>query len=88
MSISSSDRPLYSMRRRGNDLEALEQRLGLLPAMGLDDADDDVVAVLLAGARGLQHFVGLADARCGADENAQLADAAFLAPRCFQQGVG
>ena len=71
-----------------DDLEALEQRLGLLPAVGFDDADDDVVAVLHAGARGLQHLVGLADAGGGADEDAQLADAAFLAPGRFQQGLG
>ena len=71
-----------------NDLETLEQRLGLLPAVGFDDADDDVVAVLLAGARRLQHFVGLADAGSGADEDAQLADAALLSPGRFQQGVG
>ena len=32
-----------------NDLEAFEQRLGLLAAVGLDDADDDVVAVLSCG---------------------------------------
>ena len=71
-----------------DDLEALEQRLRLLPAMGLDDPYDDIVAVLLAGARVLQHFVGLADARGGADKNAKLADAAFLSPRRLQQGVG
>ena len=69
-----------------DDFEALEQGLGLLPAMGLDHADDDVVAIALAGARLLQHLVGLADAGRRADEDLQLAGAAFLAPRCFQQG--
>ena len=56
-------------RLAGNDLEALEQRLGLLAAVRLDDADDDVHAVLQPGARRLQHLVGLADAGRGADEN-------------------
>ena len=71
-----------------DDLEAVEQRLGLLPAMGFDHPDDDVVAVLDAGAGGLQHFVGLADAGGRADKDAKLADAAILSPGCFQQGVG
>ena len=70
-----------------NDLEALQQRFRLLAAVGLDDADDDVVAVLLAGAGLLQHLVGLADAGGGADENPQLADALFLPPGRFEQGL-
>jgi hypothetical protein len=64
-----------------DDLEALEQRLGFLPSMRLDDTDDDVIAVLPAGARLLQHLVGLADAGRRADEDLQLAGAALLAPR-------
>ena len=69
-----------------NDFEALQQRFGFPAAVGLDDADDDIVAVFLAGVRLLQHLVGLADAGRGADENSQLADAALLAPRRFEQG--
>ena len=47
----------------GEDLEALEQGLGLLAAVGLDDADDDVDAPARAERlRLLQHLVGLADA--------------------------
>ena len=69
-----------------NDFEALHQRFGFLAAVGLDHADDDIVAVFLAGAGGLQHRVGLADAGGGADEDPQLADAAFLAPGRLQQG--
>ena len=69
-----------------NDLQAFEQRFGLLAAVRLDDADDDIVAVLLAGARLLQHLVGLADAGRGADEDSELADAPFLAARRFEQG--
>ena len=70
----------------GNDFEALQQRLGFLAAMGLDDAGDDVVAVLQPRVGLLQHFVGLADAGRGADENPQLADAPLLAARRFEQG--
>ncbi len=80
-----SDWPLYSTCRRGIDFEAVEQRFGFLAAVGLDDADDDVVAVFLAGMGLLQHFVGLADAGRGADENPQLADAPFFAARRFEE---
>ena len=56
--------------------------------MGLGDAHNDVDAVLTLDARLLQHCVGLADARRGADENFQLAGRAFLALRLRQQGFG
>ena len=67
-----------------NDFEAAQQRFGLLAAMRLDDSNDDVIAILLARLGLLQHLVGLADAGCGADENAQLADASLFAARGFQ----
>ena len=51
------------------DLEAVQQRLGLRAAVGLDDADHDIDAVLPLGVRALQHLVGLADAGGGADED-------------------
>ena len=70
----------------GNDFEAFQQRLGFLAAVGLDHADDDVVAVLQPRVGLVQHFVGLADAGRGADENPQLADAPLLAARRFEQG--
>ena len=69
-----------------NDFQAFEQRLGFPAAVGLDDADDDVVAVLLAGVGLLQHLVGLADAGRRADEDPELADAALFAARRFEQG--
>ncbi len=47
---------------RGQDLEAVEQRVGLAAAVGFDEADDHVDTGLALGARGLQHGVGLADA--------------------------
>ena len=68
-----------------DDLEAFEQRLGLAPAMRLDDADDDIDAVAPLGLRGQQHLVGLADPRRGAEKNLQ-PPAAFLFCRgeqCF-----
>ena len=70
-----------------NDLEPVQQRFGFLAAVRLHDADDDVVAVLAPGAGRLQHGVGLADAGRGADEDPQLAGAAFLAPGGFEQSL-
>ena len=69
----------------GNDLEPRHQCFSLAPAMRLHRADNDVVAVLFARMRLLKHFVGLADAGGGADEDAKLADASFFAPRRFKQ---
>ena len=80
-----SDWPLYSTLLARHDFEAFEQRLGVAAAVGLDDADDDVVAVFFAGVRLLQHFVGLADAGRGADEDTQLADAPLFAARRFEE---
>ena len=71
-SISSSERPLYSTCG-GERSRAPVAEPSSPSAVGLDNADDDVVAVLLAGARRLQHLVGLADARRRADENPELA---------------
>ena len=69
-----------------HDFQTFQQRFGFAAAVGLDDADDDVVAVLLAGMGLLQHLVGLADAGRRADEDAKLADAALFAARRFEQG--
>ena len=69
-----------------NDFEALQQRLGLGPPVGLDHADDDIGAGLQLGVRALQHLIGLADAGGGADEDLEPAGAAVLAPGRFQQG--
>ena len=69
-----------------DDFEALQQRLGLGPPVGLDHADHDIGAGLELGMRALQHLIGLADAGGGADENLEPAGAAVLAPGRFQQG--
>ena len=66
--------------------KALQQRLGLGPAVGLDHADHDIGAGLQLGMRALQHLIGLADAGGGADEDLEPAGAAVLAPGRFQQG--
>ena len=70
-----------------NDLQALEQRLGLLAAVGLDDTDDNVIAVLLAGAGLLQHLVGLADAGRGADEDSGACQRARLRGAPLRAGL-
>ena len=49
------------------------QRLRLGTAVGLDDADDDVDALLALGARRRQHGEGLADAGRSPEEDLQLA---------------
>ena len=55
------------------NFEAGNQRFGLLAAVALDDADDDVLAGLLRLAGRRQHGVGLAHAGGGAEEDLQLA---------------
>src|SRR5262249_5949448 len=71
----------------GNDLEILEQGLRLLAPVGFDDADDDIVAVALARARLLQHFIGLADAGRGTDEDLEPAGPTLFAPRGLEYGL-
>src|SRR5262249_44693540 len=55
------------------NLQALQEGSGLRTVMRLDDAGDDVYAGHALGARRLEHRVGLADARGGAEEDLQLA---------------
>ena len=69
------------------DLEALEQRLGFLAAMRLDDADDDIHALFQLGAGRLQHLVGLADPRRSTHEDLELADAPPFPPGRLEQRV-
>ena len=79
--------PLVFETSARNDLETVEQGLRLLAAVRLDDADDDVVAVLLSGAGLLQHLVGLADAGRRADENLEPAGSALFPPGGLEQGL-
>ena len=71
----------------GNDLEPLEQSLRLLSPMRFDDADHDIVAILLPGAGLLQHLVGLADAGRGADEDFEPAGATLFPAGRLEQGL-
>jgi hypothetical protein len=48
--------------------------------MGLDDTDDDVIAILLSGAGLLQHLIGLADAGSSTHEDLEPAGSAFFPP--------
>ena len=50
-------------------LEPFDESARLRPSMRLDQADDDIDALLLEAARALQHRIGLADARRGAEKH-------------------
>ena len=54
--------PRYSIVRRGTTSSPVDQRLGLLAPVRLDETDHDVDAACLERVRLLQHAVGLADA--------------------------
>ena len=69
------------------NFEALQQRLGLGPTVGLDHADDDIGAGLQLGVRALQHLIGLADAGGGADEDLEPAGLIVLSPGGFQKRI-
>ena len=67
-----------------DDFEAFEQRLGLMPTMGLNHANDDIDTVASPGLSRQQHLVGLADAGCCAEKDLQ-APAPFLLRRSEQR---
>ena len=52
-----------------NDLQAVQQGLGLAASVRLDDPDDHIDALAPLGLRRQQHLVGLADARRGAEKD-------------------
>jgi hypothetical protein len=54
----------------------------------LDNTNDDVVAVLFASLGLLEHLIGFADARCGSDEDSELANAAVFTSRSFEERLG
>ena len=87
-SNSSISRPCQRTRLARQDFEALRQRFGFGARMGLDQADDDVDAFLAQQPGALQHRVGLADARRGAEEHQQLAALALLGQRQQRVRVG
>ncbi len=61
---------ILDMRERQH-VEAFEQRSGFAAAMRFGDADHHVRAFIGTAPRGLQHRIGLADARRRAEENLQ-----------------
>ena len=69
-----------------NDLEAVNKRLGLFAAMGLNHADDDIVAVLQSGPCLLQHLIGLADAGRGTEKIFSSRGASLLFAPPWQAG--
>ncbi len=59
---------------QGNDFEVANARPGFLAAVRFNESDDEVDALLVPHAVGIvEHHVGLANAGCGADVDAQLA---------------
>ena len=58
--------------RARQDVDALQQRLGFLAAVGLDDADHDVLAFVAERPGRREHRVGLADAGRRAEIDAQV----------------
>jgi len=53
------------------NLQVVQQGLGLAPAMGLDHPDQDVAAAGPVAGGGAEHGVGLAHARAHAEEDLQ-----------------
>src|SRR5271165_6011693 len=80
--------PLIFETPERNDLDALEQSLGLLAPVGFNDAGCDIVAVRFSGTGLLQHLIGLADAGSGTDENLETASRALFAPGSLEQRLG
>jgi len=72
------------------DLEAEQQRPGVVTAVRLDEPDRHVAPVLALQPRRLEHRVGLADARRSAEEDRQLAALRLLLVLADsrEQGVG
>ena len=68
-------------------LKPLQQCFGLRPPMSFDCANHDIRAGLQLGMGALQHLIGLADTRCGANKDLQPAGACVLPPRGFQQRI-
>ncbi len=66
-----------------DDLEILDLRLGVRPSIRLDEAGDHIDAARLERVCFLEHRVGLADTRRGADVDAQ--PGAILLLQAFEQ---
>ena len=68
--------------------QAREKRVGLRPAVGLHDADDDVDALSSASLRDRKHLVRLADAGRGTEKDLQPSTALVpaLGEQCIRRG--
>ncbi len=77
--------PLIVNALARDDFKTFKEGFSLAPAMGLDHADDDIIAVLPARMRLLQHLISLAHAGRRPDKDAQLADAPLRAARRFEK---
>jgi len=75
---------------RRQDLQSLQQRRGILAAVGFRDPDDDVNGLRAQFVRRGQHRVSLAHTRRRAEENLQpaAAGAVSLSPDLGEQFVG
>ena len=62
----------------GDDLQPLSHGRGGCPAVGLDDGDDDVGPTLAQVLALVEHGVGLADARCRAEQHPQSSPSSHL----------
>jgi hypothetical protein len=69
----------------GDGFQAGGQRLGFRPAMGFDHPDDHIDLLAPPGPGGGEHFIGLADARGGAEEDLQTAALRLL--RLLEESV-
>ena len=65
------DHALIGDRQRRHDLQVADLLGGVGPAMGFHEADHHVGATLFPAVRLLQHGVGLAYTRCGAQVDTQ-----------------
>src|SRR5262249_51644540 len=72
----------------GKDLQAFEERSGLDASVGLDDPNDHVDSFLPALAGGLQHGVGLSNARRRSEETLQPAAVGFRRLDALEQLIG
>jgi hypothetical protein len=55
--------------------------------MGLNDSDNDVIAVFCPRGCALEYLVGLADPGRCADKDPEFADTSLLSPCSFKQGI-
>src|SRR5262249_18951841 len=71
------------------NVKALQQCFCFLATMGFNHTNDDVDTLFEFGARRLEHFIGLANSRSGADEDLQTTSiTALFSPHFCKQSLG